>query len=462
MTIQATNARSFTEAQRSRRALRIEPLFVVLLLLVIPGCSLRDPATKRTSVSSTESGVPERSDTVPQVGTEDEAEAQNGTLIAAIARLTEHGLDPEDYKLSRLPAAASDPVGRGQALREAWLLAATHLAHGRLDPRTLRPRASATTAERELLARLDAQGGTLALAAALEGFAPQHPTYLALRSELAAERAAMALETDPGKLTDHAAAIDKLRANLERWRWLPRDLGPRYVFANVAGFDVAAFDNNVAQAQFAAIFGKLERETPAFSDDIEYIVFNPWWEVPDSIARNDKLPQFRRDPGAVLRLGYKVLDKSGLTVDPANINWENVSARTFPYRLRQAPGPSNALGQVKIMFPNAHNVYLHDTPDRGLFDAEQRAFSSGCIRVKEPLDLAEWLLRDTTGWDRERIDGAVGSNAETRVTLSTPVPVHVVYFTAVADETCQRARYLADVYNRDAAVIQSLRTALVP
>lgn len=448
--------------ERERRMLSISSLFTALLFLVIAGCSPQTSATQPITRSPAEPGAPELAGTVLAPDTEKMAKIEADILIAAVAGLSSHGLDPEDYGLSRLKALEIDPEAQGRAMRDAWLLAATHLAHGRLDPKTLIPRRSATPVESGLLARLDAEGGPTVLAAALDEFAPRHPEYSALRSELALERLATTVETDPGKLAEHDAAIEKLRVNLERWRWLPRDLGPRYVFANIAGLDVTGFEGDLIAAQFVAIFGKLDRRTPTFSDEIEYVIFNPWWEVPDSIARNDKLPQFRRDPSAVARLGYRVFDKAGNTVNPADIDWNSVSARAFPYRLRQAPGPSNALGQVKIMFPNAYNVYLHDTPDRALFDAEQRLFSSGCIRVKEPLNLVEWLLQDTKDWDRVKIDAVVASGIETRVTLTAPIPVHVVYFTVVADETCQRARYLTDVYGRDAAVAQALKAKLTP
>ncbi len=433
-----------------------------LLIPAVAACSLQSyPAQPQIPVPAT---APAGDSLAPAEPAQPEGlvNAETDILLAAIAGLATHGLDPEDYGLSRLQALENRPAEQGQALRDAWLLAATHLSQGRLDPETLTPRAAATLTERALLDRIDDASGYGALAAALDGLAPRHPDYLALRAELSLARTALTLETEPARLAEYAAAIDTLRVNLERWRWLPREFGPRYVFANIPGQDVTAFENDLIVAQFSAIFGKTDRKTPVFSDEVEYIVFNPWWEVPDSIARKDKLPQFRRDPGAVARLGYKVLDKSGRTVDPGSIDWDMISARTFPYTLRQAPGPHNALGQVKIIFPNSHSVYLHDTPDQALFDAEQRLFSSGCVRVKAPLDLAGWLLRATPGWDRDRLDAAVASGVETRVDLAAPVPVHIVYFTAVTDRTCGRALYLTDVYRRDGAVLQALQAPLAP
>ncbi|MEQ9316845.1 MAG: L,D-transpeptidase family protein, partial [Henriciella sp.] len=189
------------------------------------------------------------------------------------------------------------------------------------------------------------------------------------------------------------ARINQVRINMERWRWLPGDLGKRHLRANIAGFEVTAYENGEPQRTHLTIVGKTYRKTPVFSDQIEYIVFNPWWETPTSLARADKLPMFKKDPGSVDRLGFQVLDGSGKQVNASTIDWNAIPAGTMPYRLRQAPGAQNALGQVKIMFPNPHNVYLHDTPTRGLFAQRQRAFSSGCLRTQDPIGLSEWLLQ---------------------------------------------------------------------
>jgi len=254
---------------------------------------------------------------------------------------------------------------------------------------------------------------------------------------------------------DDQTRIDQIRANMERWRWLPADLGMRHVRANIAGFDVTTYEDGVPQAIRAIIVGNPKRKTPIFSDEIEYIVFNPWWETPSSIARADKLPLFQKDPGAVKRQGFEIRDSAGRVVPPSSVDWKSYTASNFPYRIRQAPGPQNALGQVKIMFPNAHNVYLHDTPNRDLFSLKQRALSSGCVRTKDPIGLAEWLLSDTEAWDRAAIDQAVATGKETRADLAEPVPVHIVYFTAVPNG-CGGVRYLDDIYERDGAVLTGL------
>lgn len=252
------------------------------------------------------------------------------------------------------------------------------------------------------------------------------------------------------------AQLDQVRVNLERWRWLPADLGRRHLRANIADFNITAWANGELQRTHLTIVGKRFRKTSVFSDAVGYAVLNPWWETPNSLARRDKLPTFQRDPGAVERLGFQVLDRSGATVNASTINWNNVSAANFPYRIRQKPGAQNPLGQVKIMFPNQHNVYLHDTPTKGLFSQRQRAFSSGCLRTQDPIDLTAWLLEETPEWTRERIDSALASGKETRANLASKVPVHILYFTAVSEQDGY-VRYLDDIYQRDQAVLSGLR-----
>ena len=249
--------------------------------------------------------------------------------------------------------------------------------------------------------------------------------------------------------------INQLRVNLERWRWLPNDLGQRHLRANIAAFDVTAWNKGVVESRHLTMVGRTYRKTPVFSDSIKYLVFNPWWETPHSLATRDKLPTFQRDPGAVERLGFQILDRQGQVVPATSINWNEVSRSNFPYRMRQKPGELNAMGQVKIMFPNKHNVYFHDTPNRGLFAQRQRAFSSGCLRTENPIGLSTWLLSETEGWDRARIDSVLTTGRETRANLKTPVQVHILYFTAISEGE-YGVRFLDDIYDRDAKVLAGL------
>jgi len=249
--------------------------------------------------------------------------------------------------------------------------------------------------------------------------------------------------------------IAQIRANMERWRWLPEDLGRRHIRVNIADFRLEAYADGELVRTHQIIVGRLYRKTPVFTGTMTYLIFNPWWETPPSLAVKDKLPAFREDPQSVEAMGFQVIDRNGQLVDPKTVDWNAVPAAGFPYRLRQAPGPYNALGDVKFMLPNRHNVYLHDTPTRGLFTKTRRDFSSGCVRVEGALDLAAWVLSDMPGWDARRIHEVAASDVETQVNLKHPIPVHVLYWTVVSD-TSGRVRFIEDIYGRDHKLIAAL------
>jgi len=248
--------------------------------------------------------------------------------------------------------------------------------------------------------------------------------------------------------------IEQLRVNLERARWLLHDIGGTFVAVNVAGYRLVYVKDGKIAWEAKVQVGKPYRATPMFRSEISYLVLNPTWTVPPGILRNDIIPEQRRDGGTLARKGLKVIDRSGEEVPPSAVDW---SARSFPYTVRQDPGPTNALGRVKFMFPNAHNVYLHDTPSRNLFESDDRAFSSGCIRVENPLTLAELLLAGQSGWNRQSIDRVVAAGETRTVTIKPRVPVLLTYWTAWvrADGEIQFRR---DIYGRDAKVSAALGT----
>ncbi len=248
--------------------------------------------------------------------------------------------------------------------------------------------------------------------------------------------------------------LDKIRLNLERERWLLHDIGGEFVIVNIAGFELYYVEDGKVVWKTRVQVGKPYRSTPVFRSEITYLVFNPTWTVPPGILANDILPEQKNDPATLSRKGLKILDSSGREIDPATIDWSRYSGRGFPYTLRQDPGPKNALGRVKFMFPNEHAVYLHDTPSKSLFEKEDRAFSSGCIRVEEPLHLAELLLRHEPGWRRSAIDSAIATGELRSVTLATPVPILLSYWTAWVEEGALQFR--RDLYDRDAKVLAGL------
>jgi murein L,D-transpeptidase YcbB/YkuD len=207
------------------------------------------------------------------------------------------------------------------------------------------------------------------------------------------------------------------------------------------------------------VVGKPYRRTPVFSDQMSYIVFSPYWHVPPSIAVNDVLPAVRKDPGYLTQKGFEVLRGAGAAdepLDPGTIDWAELDGSHLLYHFRQRPGPQNALGGVKFMFPNSFNVYLHDTPSRELFRRPDRTFSSGCIRLEKPLELAEYLLRGAPGWDGEAIRAAARAGTERTVRLPERIPIHLEYWTAWADRA-GRAHFRKDVYGRDDLLDAALR-----
>ncbi len=257
------------------------------------------------------------------------------------------------------------------------------------------------------------------------------------------------------------ARIDQIRVNLERARWILHQLSGRFVLVDIAGFRVHLFENDEVVWSSRAQVGRPYRRTPVFRDEIRYLVFNPTWTVPPGILRNDILPQLRRDPGMLQRRNMVVLDGKGRTVDPATVQWSRYPGRPFPYRIRQEPGPDNALGRIKFMFPNDHLVYLHDTPSKALFEPAERAFSSGCIRVQKPFELAELLLNDPVKWGARQIGDLVESKRTRTVNLPEPVPVLLLYWTVAVGED-GTVSFKPDLYERDGALLKALDAAFRP
>lgn len=249
--------------------------------------------------------------------------------------------------------------------------------------------------------------------------------------------------------------LRRLIYNMERLRWLPKRLGGRYVMVNQAAFEVRVIDRGSEIWRSRVIVGKPLSQTSAFHDEIEMVVFNPSWGVPPSIVANEYLPKLRRDPSYLDREGFKVITQSGKVVPSSSIEWWSYGSKV-PFSIQQPPGPKNALGELKFLFPNKHNIYMHDTPNRELFDKEARAFSHGCVRLQNPREFAMILL----GWDRDKVDRNVDSRKSQTVRLKDKVPVHVSYFTAWPDET-GKINYYNDLYGRDEAMEKALSAVTV-
>ncbi len=247
--------------------------------------------------------------------------------------------------------------------------------------------------------------------------------------------------------------IRQLEANLQRWRELPPSLGERHVLVNIAGYELQMIEGGEATLRLKAIVGRPLRRTPRLSSKITHLVLNPTWHVPPGIAVKDLLPQARKDPAFLQRQKFRVF-RSGAgsleEVDPLQVDWRQLSDQNFPYRFRQTPGTHNALGQIKYIFDNPYNVYIHDTANPELFARSERTFSSGCIRIEQPLVLAEKALQGTPGWGPEQLRQALARGKEQTVVLARPLPVHLLYLTAWADDHGQ-LNFRKDIYGLDAA-----------
>ncbi|HEX8483588.1 MAG TPA: L,D-transpeptidase family protein [Allosphingosinicella sp.] len=337
-------------------------------------------------------------------------------LLAYIDRVDEEGLDPADYKPAALrEAIASRGDGLDTVTTSTFLKLAGDLmfGHVRGDSRIdwhLKDDSWNVYDQQALLDR--AVKGDVA--GTLNSLLPTHPQYAALK-----------------KLLDDSSVDsktrDRIRINLDRWRWLPRDLGSKYVIVNVPAYTVALVENGQTLNRRRAVAGAIKTPTPQLSAVITGAIFNPWWEVPQSIT-----PEVRGKKGYVA-----VKDDSGKII-----------------RWRQPPGPSNALGRVKLVMGNPHAIYLHDTNAKNLFNRQQRAFSHGCIRTEDAVGFAQTLL-DGTEWNRGKIDQTLASGKATQANLAAPVPVYIVYFTVAATSDGPPMSY-ADLYGRDGKVLAAL------
>ena len=345
-------------------------------------------------------------------------------LLEYVERVSSHGLDPADYDVEELRLDVVRPRQDWDARAgNIFLHLAADLSRGHVGNRSARawyiePPSLSEDGRVQLLVQAL---GEHRVRETLEGLAPRHVEYARLRAALAATPAG-----------DREARL-RLRANLERWRWMPRELGDRYLLVNVPAYTVTLFEGSRPIWTRRVIVGKPETPTPQFSAIVTGVIFNPWWDVPDSIVRESVGRLVRTQPALARQKGYVI--QNG--------------------RYRQRPGPGNALGQAKLVMPNAYRVYLHDTPTKALFDEPARAFSHGCVRTQDMLGFAEDLLAGTPGWSGTDIERAVAAGTTTQANLARPLPIYIGYFTAAAAGDGAMRSY-PDIYKRDASIVAQL------
>jgi L,D-transpeptidase YcbB len=263
------------------------------------------------------------------------------------------------------------------------------------------------------------------------------------------KRTLLALNTSPYKL------IGKLKVNMERFRWLPVQEPQKYLMVNIANFNLVLIEGADTLISMRTIVGKDFRETPVFDAQMTYIVFGPSWTVPPTILKNDVIPELLKGSGYLKKKNMKLLRFNGSEIAYNEIDWSKISGDDFPYMVKQNPGPENALGKVKFMFPNKFDVYIHDTPTRGYFARDDRAMSSGCIRIEKPFELAELLLADLPEWPSEKIHAAMQQEREQTVNLKNPVDVLLLYLTAWTDGN-GRVQFRKDIYMQDDIILNAL------
>ena len=249
---------------------------------------------------------------------------------------------------------------------------------------------------------------------------------------------------------------NKLVMNMERMRWMPRYFGQKYVFVNQPAFKLEVMQNNRQVWQTKVVVGKPKNQTSFFIDEMETVVFNPYWGVPQSIITKEMLPRLQANPGYLDQKGFEVYNRKGRKVSSSSIDWYNYGGSRVPFSVRQPPSSRNALGQIKFLFPNKHAIYLHDTPSKHLFKRSSRAFSHGCVRVKNPLKFAENIL----GWNRSRIDSKIATGKNGSIRLKKKIPVYITYFTAWADQNGD-VSYFGDIYGRDRLLDRALNSVKV-
>lgn len=245
--------------------------------------------------------------------------------------------------------------------------------------------------------------------------------------------------------------INQIELNMEQWRWRSQPLGERYVMVNIPDYSLQVIEDERPTLTMRVVVGERFTQTPLFSDEITYLVLNPYWNIPQNIAANEMLPAVQNEGDYLERNAIRVFEgpeAEAKEIDPRSVHWGSMSAEEFDLFLRQEPGPANPLGRIKFMCPNQFDVYLHDTPAGHLFDAKERDFSHGCIRVEKPLDLAEHLLHGKTEANHDELLAALSTSRDSTLELPRPIPVHLLYWTAWVDDQGE-AHFRDDVYGLD-------------
>lgn len=386
--------------------------------------------------------------------------------LRVLAAASGYGLNPEEYKWTRLQALA-DTLARIQPAAHAPLLAAyelsltdallryaLHLRYGRLQATSLLPQVYDSAATLQAVQHLQK---ALVAPDFAQTFLRCQPTGQIYQRLLAAWHIRIKMTSpDSIAMLDEAqqAEFRSVAINLERCRWYAQAKpDTAFLLVNIPAFRLDVVGQGRVLRSHRVVVGKPAQPTPQFDARLYFFTTAPEWRVPSSIAIQEILPQLRRDPGYLYRHQYHIYNRQGQSMNPYRIKWKTITPENFPYTIRQMPGPDNSLGNVSYYMPNEHTVYLHDTPARKLFAQPQRAFSHGCVRVEQSVELAAYLLRRSGAPERaKRLEQAAADSWTQRINLPRSWPVHVRYYTCEAAANGQ-LRHYPDIYGLDAALL---------
>jgi murein L,D-transpeptidase YcbB/YkuD len=387
--------------------------------------------------------------------------------IAEIRRADDWGLDAAAFQLPVLPAASGAELSRAAradaeiALSLAILKYARHARGGRAEPTSLSRNLDRKLALVDPGQVIDQAAKAASPDAYLRSLHPQHPQFEALRQKYLALKSGQPVARSDASPSEEGNKSGKKKAtgasetsdtrrvlvNMEEWRWMPESLGDFFVWVNIPEYTLRVVKGGKLIHTERVIVGKRDTQTPVFSQDLEQVIFHPFWGIPESIKRNDVLPSLARGSSRVVERYNLRIQRGGRDIDPASVDWASADIRQ--YHVYQPPGPTSVLGVMKFRFPNKHDVYMHDTPTKQLFNAEVRTFSHGCVRVREPQRLAELVLAEDQDWTASRVAAAInGGPQNNQITLSRKIPVHITYFTAMIDSSGE-LKLFPDIYSHE-------------
>jgi len=377
--------------------------------------------------------------------------SQATALSKAIDRAADEGLDPADYRIAVGIQPRLDPAHAADAdlqLTWAYLSYASDLAFGVARPEDVNPAWHGARRDVDIAAALERGIEENHIEESLAQLAPKAPQYGGLKQQLRRYRGMTANGVADGAGVPLAQRIRQIAMNMDRWRWLPTDLGDRYLLVNIPAFRLDVIEQGRSVLAMKVVVGKKDNPTPPLADEMTTIVFSPYWNIPPDIVQKETLPHVLKDAAYLEKNNIEIVRATSdqTPVDARSVDWNDGDAAA-KLRFRQKPGEGNSLGLVKFLFPNHYNVYLHDTPAQSLFNRIERDFSHGCVRVERPIDLAKYVLQDQPEWTEDRIDAAMHAGVERSVALRQPLPVYLGYFTAW--EQNGSVRFVDDVYGCD-------------